>query len=145
MINLRLLSFSLLILINTPAPAQTGHGHAGMKGPDVKVVSSVDVVEKVDGKDSRCTTIEVTFEPGVAGAPHRHPGPIYGYVIEGEFEFAVNGEKPRLLKAGDTFYEPAMALHSTSRNPSATAKTRVLAVMVHPRDAKDLVIPEPAK
>jgi hypothetical protein len=50
-----------------------------------------------------------------------------------------------VLKAGDTFYEAAMALHSVSRNPSAKNKTRVLAVLVHPRDAKELVIPEPAK
>jgi quercetin dioxygenase-like cupin family protein len=140
-----LLSSIILIVTSCLTQAQNPHGHAGAAGPEVKVVSSVDVAEKVDGKESRCTTIEVTFAPGVAGAPHRHPGPIYGYVIEGEFEFAVNGEKPRLLKAGETFYEAAMALHSTSRNPSTSTKTRVLAVMVHPRDAKDLVIPESAK
>lgn len=72
--------------------------------------------------------------------PHRHPGPIFGY----ELEFAVGDEKVRILKAGDTFYEPAMALHAVSRNPSDKVKTRV-AVLVHPRDAKELVIPEPAK
>lgn len=38
-----------------------------------------------------------------------------------------------------------MALHAVSRNPSDRAKTRVLAVLVHPRDTKELVIPEPAK
>lgn len=70
---------------------------------------------------------------------------MFGYVIEGELEFALGDEKVRTLKAGDTFYEPALALHSVSRNPSATAKTRVLAVLVHPRDAKELVIPEPEK
>ena len=51
----------------------------------------------------------------------------------------------RKLKAGDTFYEPAMALHTVSRNPSDKVKTRVLAVLVHPRGAKELVIPEPKK
>jgi hypothetical protein len=75
----------------------------------------------------------------------RHPGPIFGYVLEGEFEFAVGDEKVRTLKAGDSFYEPAMALHSVSRNPSDKTRTRVLAVLVHLRDAKDLVIPEPTR
>jgi quercetin dioxygenase-like cupin family protein len=125
--------------------AQHGHGDGKSKGPTVKVVSAVDVEEQVGGKKAKATTFEVTFEPGAAGTPHRHPGAIYGYVLEGEFEFAINNEKPKTLKAGDTFYEPAMALHSTSRNPSDKTKTRVLAVLVHPRDAKELVIPEPEK
>ncbi len=120
------------------------HGH-GDKGPAVKVLSSVDVDEEVGGKKAKATTFEVTFAPGAAGTPHRHPGPIYGYVLEGEFEFAVGDDKPKVLKAGDTFYEKTMVLHSVGRNPSDKNKTRVLAVLVHPRDAKELVIPEPEK
>ncbi len=120
-------------------------GHDDKKGPEVKVLSAVDIDEEVGGKKSRATTFEVTFGPGVAGMPHRHPGPIFGYVLEGEFEFAVGDQKARRLKVGDTFYEPAMALHSVSRNPSDKVKARVLAILVHPRDAKDLVIPEPVK
>ena len=89
--------------------------------------------------------MEVTFAPGVASTPHRHPSPIFGSVLEGELEFAVGDGKVRTLKAGDTFYEPAMALHAVSRNPSDRVETRMLAVLVHPRDAKALVIPEPAK
>jgi hypothetical protein len=38
-----------------------------------------------------------------------------------------------------------MALHSVARNPSDKQRTKVIAVLVHPRDAKELVIPEPAK
>ena len=124
------------------ALAQHDHGHGG---PAVKVLSSVDIDEEVSGSSAKATSIEVTFEPGVAGTPHRHPGAIFGYVIEGTFEFAVGDGEVQQLKAGDTFYEPAMALHSVSRNPSKTDKTRVLAVMVHPSDAKELVIPEPGK
>jgi hypothetical protein len=41
----------------------------------------------------------VTFEPGQAGLPHRHAGPIFGYVLEGEFEFAMGEEPPKTLKA----------------------------------------------
>jgi len=124
------------------APARD---HGGGKGPTVKVVSALNVEEEVSGKKAKATTFEVTLAPGVAGSPHRHPGPIFGYVLEGELDFAVGGEKVRRLKAGDTFYEPAMALHAVSRNPSDKVRTRVLAVLIHPRDAKELVIPEPAK
>jgi quercetin dioxygenase-like cupin family protein len=122
--------------------AQTGHGHG--TGSTVRTLSTVDVGEQLDGKPARATTLEVTFEPGAASAPHRHPGPVFGYVLEGEFETKVGDGPLRTLKAGETFYEPAMALHAVSRNPGDKARTRVLAVMLHPRDAKALVIPEPA-
>ena len=37
---------------------------------------------------------------------------------------------PRLLTAGDTFYEPPTAVHSTSRNPSADQRVKLLVFMV---------------
>lgn len=123
--------------------AQTGHGHG--KGPTVKTLSAVDVAEDLNGKPARATTLEVTFDPGAASVPHRHPGPVFGYVLEGELEFQAGDAPVRRLKAGDTFYEPPMVLHAVSRNPSAKVRTRVLAVMLHARDAKALVVPEPAK
>jgi quercetin dioxygenase-like cupin family protein len=96
----------------------------------------------IDGKDSKATTVEVTLEPGQSSPPHRHPGPVFGYVLEGAYEWAVNDQPARRLKAGDTFYEPTMSLHRVSRNPSEKGKTRVLAVLLLPRDAKHISIPE---
>jgi quercetin dioxygenase-like cupin family protein len=111
-------------------------------GPEtVKKLSERDVIEKLDGKEARVTTVEVTLGPGIAGKPHRHPGPIFGYVLEGEFELGLDDKPATTLKAGETFYEPGGALHRISRNPSSKTTTRVLAVILHPRDAKELVIP----
>src|SRR5260370_8869879 len=57
--------------------------------------------------------------PGSSSPAHRHPGHhTFGYVMEGTYEFAIDGQLPRLLNAGDTFYEPPSVIHSTSRNPS---------------------------
>jgi len=42
--------------------------------------------------------------PGEASSPHRHPGPVFGYVIEGDYEWAIDDNKAKVLKAGDTFY-----------------------------------------
>jgi quercetin dioxygenase-like cupin family protein len=125
------------------ALAQTGHGNG--KRPTVKTLSAVDVGEELNGKPTRATTQEVTFEPGAASGPHRHPGPVFGYVLEGELEFQAGDAPARLLRAGDTFYEPAMVLHAVARNPNDKARTRVLAVILHPRDAKAPVVPESAK
>jgi len=106
-----------------------------------KVVSATDIAEKVDGKEAKVTVVEVTLEPGQESVPHRHPGPVFGYVLEGEFEHAINDEPAKVLKAGETFYEPGGCLHRVSRNPGKV-KARVLATIVHPRDAKQISVPE---
>ena len=111
----------------------------------VKVLSARDVKEKLDGKDAKATTVEVTLGPGESGAPHRHTGPVFGYVLEGEYEWAIEDNPVKIMKAGDTFYEPTGCLHRVSRNPSKKGKTRVLAVVLHPRDARQITIPEPKK
>jgi quercetin dioxygenase-like cupin family protein len=110
----------------------------------VRKLAARDIAEKLDGKEAKATAVEVTYEPGQAGAPHRHPGPTFGYVLEGEYEWAIDDQPARILKAGDTFYEPSGCLHRVTGNPGKV-KTRVVAWVLHPRDAKEIVIPEPKK
>ena len=111
----------------------------------VKTISAWDIGEKLDGKEAKATVVEVTLEPGQAGKPHRHAGPVIGYVLEGEYEWAIDDQPAKTLKAGDTFYEPTGCLHRVSKNPAAKGNTRVLAVVLHPRDARQITIPEPKK
>jgi quercetin dioxygenase-like cupin family protein len=113
--------------------------------PKVVTISERDVLEKLDGKAVKATMVEVTLEPGQAGMPHRHPGPVFGYVLEGVYEWSIDDQPAKKLKVGDTFYEPAMCLHRVSKNPSEKNKTRVLAMLLVPRDAKELSIPEHKK
>jgi quercetin dioxygenase-like cupin family protein len=81
------------------------------------------------GREVRITLLE--RGPGAASPPHRHPGHhVFGYVIEGTYEFGLNNQPPRLLKAGDVFYEPPGALHSTSRNPSKDENMKIVIFMV---------------
>jgi quercetin dioxygenase-like cupin family protein len=108
-------------------------------------IAARDIAEKLDGKEAKATFVEVTLEPGQASAPHRHPGPVFGYVLEGEYEWAIDDQPAKTLKTGETFYEPTGCLHRVSKNPATKGKTRVLAVVLHPRDAKLIAIPEPKK
>jgi quercetin dioxygenase-like cupin family protein len=118
------------------------HDEHGKGGANVKVLSQKEITEKVDGKKAKVTIVEVTLAPGEAEAAHRHPGPAFGYVLEGEYEWAIDGNRARTFKAGDTFYEPTGCLHGVGRNPSKKNKARFIAVVLHPEDAKDIVIPE---
>src|SRR5262249_11375746 len=114
------------------------------KHESVRPLAVREIAEKLDGKVTNATAVEVTFEPGQAGASHRHPGPACGFVVEREYEWAIDDQPAKVLKAGETFYEPGGCLHRVTRNPGKV-RTRVLAWVLHPRDAKDLVIPEPKK
>jgi quercetin dioxygenase-like cupin family protein len=112
--------------------------------PKVTTLSEREIAEKLDGKKARATTVEVSLEPGQASVPHRHPGPVFGYVIEGEYEWAIEDQPAKTLKAGETFYEPTGCLHRVSKNPGKS-RTRVLAVILHPHDAKRIATPERKK
>ena len=107
-------------------------------------LSRRDIVEKLDGKDARVTVEEVAIEPGGQVRPHRHTGPVFGYVLEGEYEHALDDDPVTTYKAGDTFYEPSGCVHRVTRNPGARQRTRLLAVIVHPRDAEKVTVPEEA-
>src|SRR4051812_27741376 len=118
--------------------------HDHHKAVKVTQLSQRDIIEKLDGKAASATVVEVTFEPGQKNSPHRHTGPVFGYVLEGEYEHALDNEPVTTLKAGDTFYEPSGCVHRVTRNPGARQKTRLLAVILHPRDAEKVTVPEGA-
>ena len=111
---------------------------------EVKVtqLSQRSIIEKLDGKDASVTVVEVTFEPGQKDTPHRHAGPVFGYVLEGEYEHAIDDNPVKIYKAGETFYEPTGCLHRVARNPSDKTRTRLLAVILHPQAAKEATIRE---
>jgi quercetin dioxygenase-like cupin family protein len=133
------LAAALVAAVSVGGLSLASHGDHGRE--TVKKLSERDVIETVNGKEARVTTVEVTFGPRVSGLPHRHPGPIFGYVLEGQFELGLGDEPMKTLNAGDTFYEPGGILHRVSGNPSAKNQTRVLAVILHPRDAEQIQIP----
>src|SRR5262249_38897840 len=76
--------------------------HDPNDGEKVKTLSARDIKEKLDGKEAMATVVEVTIEPGQAGLPHRHPGPGFGYVLEGEYELGIDDQPTKMLKAGET-------------------------------------------
>jgi quercetin dioxygenase-like cupin family protein len=116
--------------------------HTGRGEVNSTQLSHRDIIEKLDGKDASATVREVTFEPGQKDSPHRHAGPVFGYVLEGEYEHAMDDEPVKIYKAGETFYEPSVSVHRVARNPSGKTRTRLLAVILHPRDAKNVTVRE---
>lgn len=116
-------------------------GHPHQDGERVRVLSIQDIHEKLDGKQSKATMLEVTIGPGESGLAHRHPGPGFVYVLEGEYELGIDDKPTKMYRAGETFYEPTGCLHRVSRNPSATGQTRLIAVVLHPHNVDEIVVP----
>ncbi|WP_078912493.1 cupin domain-containing protein [Streptomyces sp. NRRL S-646] len=77
-------------------------------------------------------TILVEWEPGDPGSPpHRHPGPAFGYVLEGAVRFELEGEPERVIEAGGTFWEPGGdVIHYQDGNALADARTRFVVTML---------------
>lgn len=90
---------------------------------------------KVNLDGWQMTASEITIPPGAPpGRKHRHPGFVIGYVLEGQYSFAVNDQAPRVFTAGQMFFESFDApgeVHSASGNASATQPVKFLAIVFH--------------
>ena len=86
------------------------------------------------------TATEIVFPPGAVSAPHRHPGFVLGYVVEGEFRFQVAGQPETVYKTGQMFYEPPGARHMVAASADPAKPARILA-MIFAEEGKPLVAP----
>lgn len=78
-------------------------------------------------------TVVVEYPPGDPGAPpHRHPGgPAFGYVLEGEMLFELEGEPERVVRAGEAFWEPGGdVIHYQDGNNRADVPVRFVVTML---------------
>ena len=88
---------------------------------------------KVNLDGWQMTATEITIPAGAPpGRKHRHPGFVIGYVLEGQYSFAVNDQAPKVFTAGQMFFESFDApgeVHSSSGNASATQPVKFLAIV----------------
>jgi quercetin dioxygenase-like cupin family protein len=67
------------------------------------------------------------------GPGHRHPGPVLGYVTEGQMLFGINNQPEQVVVTGGTFFEPTGAVHTLGGSAKADAPARALVFMVVPK------------
>lgn len=82
----------------------------------------------MEGKVASLVT--VSYAPGAGSQPHRHPGPVFGYILEGAIVSQVEPGPPITYRAGEAFYEPPMHVHRVSRNASKTRPAKLLAFVI---------------
>ena len=81
--------------------------------------------------------VRIDFEPGAAFGKHSHPGEEVIYVIEGSFEYEVDGKPPVTLKAGDVLFIPAGTVHA-AKNVGTTNAAELATYIVE--KGKQLVV-----
>ena len=62
------------------------------------------------------------FDPGVATGRHTHSGEELTYILEGQIELRIEGQPPRTVKAGETFFVPAGLVHEGVNTGGGKAK-----------------------
>ncbi|MBO0873949.1 MAG: cupin domain-containing protein [Pseudonocardia sp.] len=77
-------------------------------------------------------TVLVELQPGDKGTPpHWHSGPVFGYMLQGEMIFELEGEPERVIRAGEAFWEPGGdVIHYQSANNLRDEWSRFVVVMV---------------
>ncbi|TDZ75255.1 Cupin domain protein [Mycobacteroides salmoniphilum] len=103
------------------------------------------VTPPVIPSDAHVMTVEIEWPAGSPGTPpHRHPGgPAFGYVVEGEMLFELEGQAPRVVKAGEAFWEPGGdVIHYSDANNRADAALRFVVTMMCKPGAPMLVLVE---
>jgi quercetin dioxygenase-like cupin family protein len=68
----------------------------------------------------------IKFAPGQPTGLHRHPVSTVGVVTAGSFNFHEEGKPARLLKTGETFFEPAGRTIVKFDNASATEPAEIV-------------------
>jgi quercetin dioxygenase-like cupin family protein len=84
--------------------------------------------------------VELNFSPNAAQPStaerhppgHHHPGSVYVYVTQGAVRLGVEGQPVRVVRTGESFFEPVGAHHIITENASATEPARAIAVMIVP-------------
>ena len=82
------------------------------------LVGRADV--SVPGREAVVARVEVA--PGARAGRHTHPGDEISYVLEGEATLLVDGQPPRVVKAGESFVVPAGVVHDAHNAGTGPAK-----------------------
>ena len=101
--------------------------------PTQRIDVMTQALADIPGREVRITLLDLM--PGHASPPHRHPNHhVFGYIVEGTYEWKIDDGAVQVFKPGEAFYEPPGVLHAVSRNASATDRAKVVVFMV--ADAK---------
>ncbi len=109
-------------------------------GPSGETVSKVMEQPFTSPAQPVFDVLTIDLAPGATVPAHKHPGPVFAYVMEGELVTQIGTGPVETLKPGQTYYVPAGVVHVEAHNPSAIEHTKLLSIEVAP-EGQPLVLP----
>ncbi len=125
-----------LLLVGIALSIAAGVLMAQNSGLTRTLLTKADI--SVAGREAVVARVEVA--PGARAGRHTHPGDEISYVLEGQVELLIDGQPPRVVKAGEALVIPAGVVHDAHNAGDATV--RLLAVYVVEK-GKPLATPAP--
>jgi len=89
------------------------------------------IVSKIDVPGSNYEVLTATLEiaPGFKAGRHFHPGNVSGYITEGEFWLAIDGQPEKICKAGETCVIMDRGVHNEGAVSAGPVKVIVTYVL----------------
>jgi quercetin dioxygenase-like cupin family protein len=122
-----LLSFALIASARLVSMPSTQEASAPRRSGEI---ARYPLTGPLEGFDA--VLVELNFQPGMSVPEHRHPGPIIGYVVDGQMRTAIDHQADQIVSAGGTFFEPHGALHTAFSSAKPDAPVHAVAVLVVP-------------
>lgn len=85
------------------------------------------------------SALDIVIPPGAETGWHKHPGPLYTYVLSGAVEVEVEGGKKTTFGEGDVIYEVVDTLHNGVNHGTVDAHLIVFALG---SEGEALVVPK---
>lgn len=115
-----------VVVLHTARAQQTGIRRTDLQRQDLSVAGR-EVVQ-----------VRVELAPGVAFPKHTHPGEEIIYVLEGTWEYTVEGKPPVTLKPGEVLFIPAGTIHAAKNVGSGNGAELATYIV---EKGKPLVVP----
>jgi quercetin dioxygenase-like cupin family protein len=135
----RIVTFALAVFcVGSAVALSQAQTPAALPAAASKILAEGPLGEIADPKGRMSV---LTLAPGWWGAgregvgAHQHPGAIFAYILKGAVESQVDPDPPKIYRAGEVFYEPAMHAHRLFRNVSKTEPAELLMFQVFDKDA----------
>ena len=116
-----LAGFCQQVQAQAPAAAHDHVSAAPLGAPkfDAKGIARTETVRSQFDSTREAIQVRVDFAKGAAFPKHSHPGVEIAYVLTGVIEYELEGKVIR-LKAGESLYIPAGAVHSAKNVDTGT-------------------------
>ena len=111
----------LLLILNTPLWAQDYKNVEVSKVLISSVTSNGTPLKYLQTAQPEVTVLVVRVPPGGSTGWHKHPVPVYAYMLEGTLNVEIKGTQTCAFKKGDAILEVMNTLHNGYNSGSETA------------------------